>query len=312
MKRKVGNSPAHIQVSESNISHKPTLPLKLKIPARLSSKLAHSYKLRSAIDTFLILKAAFSSGKIELTKDSRIELTKLCSRDFKTLHTRLKRLQSLQVIEYTKQQILLCSWEKLATVFEYEMRGNYYVRYDGSKKVSDILEAKFMAEKEAECKAAFKFKLNRNQYIKDDIENVAGSTSTEAVKHSQLYHYLNEGIELNEDEKFALFEVCRADTSLSYRTWSFYFELHSRGGFAYKKRKLVKLGLIAVEKRRWKLNGTHTTRASRKSLNGTAAYIPKYEAVVFSMPDKLTYLSASVSLPIAKLEQPLKAVTNAA
>jgi len=269
--------------------------IKIKIPARLSSKIAHSAKLRRSLDTYLLLKAQYESGKVELNKASRQELELLCGKHFKTLHSRLKHLHSLHIVEYSKERVLLCSWEKLAEIFEYEMKGNYYVRSDGSRQVSDILEALFMREKESDCKAQFKRKI-KHEDVKQELENVAGSTNTEAVQHCQLYHYLREYSELSEDEKFYLYEIARADTSLSYRLWSYYFDLHSRGGFAYKKRKLQKLGLLAVEKRAWIIKGTHKTRALRKSILGTAPYVPKLKQVVFFMPDKLTYLSPSVSL----------------
>lgn len=280
--------------------------LKIKIPARLSSKVAHSYELRASLDTWLILKAAFESGKVDTTKEKREALEILCGRDFKTLEKRLKHLHQLQLCEYTTESgfATLRSWEKLAEVFEYEMKGNYYVRYDGTKRVSDILEAKFMYEKESQCKAAFHYKLNKFEDIRRTVQDVADGTNSEAVQYSQLYHYLREYSLLSEEERFALYEIARADTSLSYRKWSEYFDYNSKGGFAYKKRKLVQAGLITVEKRRWIIKGTHKSRKLRKSILGTAPYVPKLKEVIFFMPDKLQYLSASVSLPIAKLEAP--------
>jgi len=274
--------------------------LKIKIPVCLSSAIAADYSARACLDTFILLKAFYTSGAASISLESRLELVALCGRDYKTINKRLLQLQQLQLLTITGEKIHLASWEKVAEVFKLKKYEHYklrffYVRYTGAIKVSDILEARFMYEKEKECKQAFYFKINKYEEIKRELETITGGTTAEAVEYSQLHHYTTEYRELSQNEKYVLFNIARGDTSLSYRKWSKYFGYTSKGAFAYKKRKLSKCGLITVERRAYELKGTHKTKQLRKSICGTAPYVPALGKVVFFMPDKIRYLSPSIS-----------------
>lgn len=288
--------PKH-QARKYNICRSSFPLFKIKIPQTLPAAIAHSNKLKSSLDTWLVLKSYCESGIVKLGAIERKDLSNICICSVKTFTKRLKHLAGLGLIEYSKQSALLCSWDKLAAIFELKEEAghklhHYFIKYDGSKRIFDVLEAKMMQAKEAQCRKAAISKLTRNSIIAQEVKQLAGHVNMEAVLHSQLHHYLNEFKQLSEDEYFVLFKVARADTALSSKQWAWLFDVRGRGTMAYKKRKLVAAGLITVTKRAYVLpSGTHTTKASRKCILGTAPRIK--DKTVFTMPDAITYLSAS-------------------
>lgn len=277
------------------------------VPKGLSLLIIGDRKARKLIDTYLVLKAYSEGSKFENTTDAIAQAAIWCRRSIKTLHSRLKDLQAVGLIEYSKDGrfILVRGWKKLCEVYaldETRIRF-YYVKHDKHRTVEDVLEYYAMKEKEKQCAQAALYKLNKSVEAKEVIEEVAGKT-LDAVAHSQLFHDLTNKRELSPDAAFILFSVLRGDTSISSRTWSKLFSYTSKGGFAYKKRKLKAKGLITVEERQWNMDkGTHTTKDSRKCVSGSAVWKNKERSLVFIAPCKIGYLDLNTPAPASVLEK---------
>lgn len=285
----------------NNISDSGAKPLKIQIPKGISLAVIGDKRARKLLDTFLILKSAYKSGTVKIDGNSMNELAALCGRSSKTVKNRIKELAADGLVKYSKDLrfIYLCKWEHLCVHYGISpLFRFYYVKKTPGKTVEDVLEALAMKEKEKECARAAQYKLHQSDSnIQSEIVQVAGKT-LEAVAHCQLYHDLTDKKCLPDDVALILFSVLRGDTSISSKKWSELFGYESKGGMAYKKRKLANKGLIVVTKREWKLGtGTHTTRKRRKCVSGSVVWIQREKELKFVACDSITYLNPSLELP---------------
>lgn len=257
----------------------------------------HQKQLRErtkAISTYLILKAVLKD-KCNFDPEQVAQLAKFCDyKNIKTFYSNIKVLQSLQLVEYRNQTAFLCGWDKLMKVFQVEVKHVrfHYVKH-GEIPMEIILKRIAMQKKEKQCEAAANYRLNKVTELQQMVSSVRGRGDLAAVNELQSEVYFNPALSTAFDlDNWLLFEVCRGDTSLSYRLWSCLFGYKSVGGFAHLKRKLITVGLIVVHKRQYILpDGIRTTKKSRSCCLGTAIRDSSRGETIFHKPDAIIYLT---------------------
>ena len=271
--------------------HKATVKLYRRLLALHQKQLRDRTK---AVRTFLIIKTLLQE-RDHFTGADVAHISRLCENiHVKTLHSRLKTLQSLQLVEYRNGNVFIASWEQLCKAFKIEVKylRFHFVRY-GRNTLATVIQRIAMQKKEAQCLQAANYKLNKVIELQQEVKSVSGKGDLAAVKELQQQVYLNPHLATAFNlDTWLLFEVCRGDTALSYRFWSCLFGYKSIGGFAHFKRRLITGGLIAVFKRATVLpNGLKTSSKTRSSCLGTCVFNPATRQTVFIQPDHIVYLT---------------------
>jgi len=267
----------------------------IKMPRGLPTKLAFSKRHRKSISLLLFLKAVCEEGRFKATKAQYIRYANsfndgIC---YNTFITYINHLQELNLVSKKEGMLYLASWTVIRQTFDLTSEKFYhYKQKNNSKtKIEDFLEAKAMQEVMQRNRAAFYFWLSVHfeKYPEDRklIQSVAGSTKRSDIERSQLEQFLVRWQGLDDNTLFAL-ELRRADINCSYRYWWDFFWYNSRGGFAYKKRKLASKGLIEISPRIYELE-RHTTRKARQWKCGTIHYDPRLKKAVLRLPDAITF-----------------------
>lgn len=257
----------------------------------------HQKQLRErlkAVSTFLILKAVLKDNpSFELQQHN--ELAKHCDyKCVKTLRSNLNVLQSLQLIEYRNQTAFIAGWEKLIEVFKIEAKHvrHHFVK-QGAMNIETILKRIAMQKKESQCLQAANYRLHKVTELQQMVSSISGRSDLEAVNDLQCRVYTNPTLSTVFDlDDWLLFEVCRGDTALSYRTWSCLFGFKSIGGFKHLKQKMIKGGLIAVFRRVITLpDGVKKTSKKRSCCLGTTIYNRGLNQLILVKPDQIVYLT---------------------
>lgn len=285
----------------SEIRHESNKAEKAKLYKRYKKKLkehrTETGEVIKAVEVYLFLKSVNDSGNF---RDTMAETTCLASKmklSYKTFKKRLNVLKRLQFIKYTDKYFHVCCWEDFAQYFTLKDEKKHlkfkYVKFNVDKPLRYILKSLFMQEKETQCEAMAKYKLNKNLQVKHEIEAITGgSTKLEAVKQCQFIYFLLSGAGLDDNEYYLLKTVARADTSISYRKWSQLFGYGSKGGFKYLKSKLEHFGLIGDQEQAFEIpRGTLTTHKQRKSNFGEVIWHERERLLKYHTPNKISYFS---------------------
>jgi hypothetical protein len=275
------------------VQPKNAAPAKIKIPRRLAVAVAECSRHRKSVSLLLYLKFYCSEGRFKNSKANQLKYAKLARISYNTYITRMVHLEQMGLVYVKAGYLYVKDWDAIAAHFKYKVTskgGNYLVTPpSGKARLEDIIETCAMMHMTDTFISAFYYYLNRHPDIKENIKRVVGSTNRDAVHNSQLQSFLNYYRNVHPDDVFEL-NLFRADANVSYRYWSDFFGYNSRGGMAYKKRKLVRLGLISYIHRREQLH-CHTTNFRRKWKYGSINYDPRVKTPVLTLCDAITFHS---------------------
>ena len=168
-------------------------------------------------------------------------------------------------------------------------------------KIANVIEALAIEERQRKSHNTYTSQLNRSIEVKQWIVETVGSPLSEAVLYSQIHHYLNYGKKISVDE-LSVLHAYRADFNLNYNTLSNLFNYSGFGSMAYKKRKLIELGLIQVTPRAFELEN-HTTTRSRKTMLGVVRWDGTRRKVMLYMPDAIKFYSPNMEIEDIRLEK---------
>lgn len=271
-------------------------PKNIRIPRQLGLAVMHSKRLRKCVEVLLYLHYYCDAGRYADTKAMHTEYAAKCRRDVQTYDTRIKELIRLKLAHRKDGMLYFASWDKIGEYFKIQIRrGGHYVQPPtGDARLEDILEAIGMNEYMEKCKQAFYYYINKYPEARETMQRVAGSSSRDAIHYSQLATFLRNYKGLNDEDRYWL-HAHRADNNLSYAKWSKLFAYKSKGGMAYKKRKLEKLGLINIERKRTFVMEHHTTRQSRQWIMGTSYYASKDKTPAMQLVDAITFNSLNAA-----------------
>ena len=211
----------------------------------LEAAVANNRQLKRAVGTYCVLKSFDKSGYVPNTRYQ--EAADQIGITVRTLYARIKLMQAAGLCRSNSRNgIFLTSWQNCANLFEIPEVKFYYIK--GNTRPDLVLDALFIRSRQQVCEKAFLRKVNKNPELKNHLQQVTGLQTFEkgfaaAVYKSQLIATLI-------NQKGQLIEL-NADTTPGYKNLSFYLGYNSRGGLAYKKRLLVKQGLLTVEKRQF-------------------------------------------------------------
>ena len=96
-----------------------------------------------ALDTWLVLKHETRSGWLQNWNQQKDYLLKICKIGESVFRTRLRILQDLQLIKYSRHSIKVCSWDQLGTTLEINPHSKLTVQYDpnDNKRIQDWIIA---------------------------------------------------------------------------------------------------------------------------------------------------------------------------
>lgn len=263
----------------------------IKIPNGLALQVLNSKSTRKALETYFMLKSISPNGWIKNTvKDlTALEIDlKIC---YKTIVTRIKILEKMNLVECHKTHITISSYKVLQRNFN-TYGAHYLIKIDILKKIKleDYLIAIAIKEKKAECSKAFYAKHLRlgldNEIIKGVFNGKKPTTSyKEAVVKAHLTDFVNNA---NESDLSYAFNFARADVEIGYKRLSKLMGYKGKGSFAYTKRKLQSVGIIDVNKRELKLSTkTHSTKRNRTTALGTINYDRRNKGLNLQLPDQI-------------------------
>ena len=264
---------------------------KIKIPRGIWNAVSHTRKKRKAVCTFLVLKCVCESGKFK----GYIEASGESLRNF---NRRIEVMQSIGLLSHSDGYYQLASWETVQDIFSLPANNKfYYVPYAQGSDTTYDLEDEFyqLAARDAieGQKKAIKAILNVNKPLAQEIRTVADAVSSEAVFHTQLRCWINEGMGFDPNEQYILLNSeIRFDTQCSTDHYNYLFEYHGRGSWCYRRNRLERLEMVKRFQRRIELpKGTHTTLEARKCDFGHVQWIDGKLWLI--LPDEIVFFKPS-------------------
>lgn len=260
------------------------------MPKGLPVKIGCSKHHRKSLSLLFCIKAHCDAGRFKKTKILQQHYAGLARICYNTFLTHLVHLGQLGLVKVEGGYLYLASWEQIADKFELKgtLRFYHISSPTGKTKLEDILESLAMREVMDKNKAAFYFYLLMHPEVKETLQRVVGSANRSDVLRSQLENFLTAYGDISKSDAYDL-TLFRADNNVSYRYWSHFFVYNSKGGFAYKKRKLEALNLIEVERERKAVLNHHTRRDSRRCILGSVNWDSRIKKPVLTLPDAISF-----------------------
>lgn len=264
----------------------------------------HAIQLRERIrgvSTFLLLKSILKEQySFENNDKCKRQLAAQCEDIcLKTFNDRLAILERLKLVEFKNGKVYTASMAELCQVFKFEYKRKYFIKPTNNKTIADVIRQKMLQEKTLQCENVARFKLSNCEELQYQLTLITGrKPSLTDLKDIQRQLTLNPSLlDAMGLDSFLMFDITRADSSLSYRYWSALLGFKSIGGFAHFKRKQIGAGLIVVTHRKHEIpRGTMNSRKSRSNCIGTAIYNRGTGTAIFHEPDELTFLSTNLTL----------------
>lgn len=152
----------------------------ISIPTELARQAVHQRKRVNkyetnqeikALDTWLVLKHETTSGYIMEWNKQKQWLCKICKVSETILRHRLKMLRSMELINFTRDGIQICSWEKLATRLDINVKERFTVNYyyDDKQRIQEWIIAAEIKDNQNRQDFKIITKLNKNPELKMSV-----------------------------------------------------------------------------------------------------------------------------------------------
>lgn len=250
--------------------------MKTKIITQIALQTAANKPLKRAFAFYFSLKTINtdgffqSSGYAATAKSLKITLP--------TFYSRLALLKQFNLSVNTKKQFTLISYEKACQLYNCQYK--YY--YTTQPDIQLALDGLAIKIRKQAMSAAFQRKLQKYPAIAESLEQITGLERTnknfqEAIIGSLIQDHVN----FSRPDNLDLYTL-NADDNMNYITLSLLFGYNSRGGMAYKKRKLEAAGIAKAVKRQYSIN------MHRYSSNqGNVCYFRPDKSRVLTLCDKV-------------------------
>ena len=117
------------------------------------------------LDTFFILKALTTTGKIKNYKTRKDELSKACKISWSTFQSRIKELETKELISIQNKSIVCTGWRKLIDLYDFDPKYEYVVKYDEDNKAQKLYFHFMDVEIEDNCRS------QKEQFLKKFADN---------------------------------------------------------------------------------------------------------------------------------------------
>lgn len=262
--------------------------IQVKIPRKLTTRLVNCTEYRKAVALLLYLKALNDAGRFVNNKKEYQRYARLCGICYGTFLTQIQFLCNKGLVEKKDGQLHLASWQKIKEVFQLgNLRAPHYADVSDVKTLVGKLETLVYVETFKELDSAWNYYIKKTG-IKQQLKDVFGTASRPRIEKAQLENFLNWYANMDMNNVYEL-NFFRADIQCNYKYWNDLFGYKSWGGFAYKKKRHIAMGLITVEHRIYLLE-YHKPEYKRKSILGTVKYFSTVKSPVLIMPDLITVL----------------------
>ena len=212
--------------------------------------------LIKALDTWLVLKAETKSSFIQGWNQQKQYLLSLCKVSESIFRARLKILQDLQLVQYNRNDIRVCSWDRLATQFEIDIQAKFTVQYSihDKKRIQDWLIATEI--KDRQNRQAYKIlqKVNKNPEIEMAFIAAIIKAGGDRNRLSDPVYFINwlmilyrNDFIMGSDIHDLLVEI-RPDTNRGVRTMANHWKCKSPTTISYWKRILQRSGIVDISK----------------------------------------------------------------
>lgn len=243
-------------------------PATIKVPYGLAGAIVHRPMERRAISTFLVLKMVSHSGTIKDFTSCRDQFAKLCRISSRTLHQRIRDLESLGLARKTRGSLELRSYDHLLNLIGHRSYNRWH-HIELNWNPEDILRA--LTEKEnitkqhhavwakwneclnPGCKSEVKVDLHRLQQLQIDAFQTGKRFFAD---------HINPFITITQNKRSKL------------------YGLGSYQGGQYWEKKLSSIGLITVRS----IPMVLSEKRVRRSLLGPVIYYPVQKATRVVIP----------------------------
>lgn len=276
----------------------------VKIPQNIALKVCNNARLKKGLSIYMVLKALDENGQGGLHYNFFIQKAS----DILKVHERTIRNWLIHaidngIIKYTRRSdrnnyegfYKLLSWIELSRKYECESnRFNYIKVSQINFKFEYVIDQLALKEKQEQCKKAALAKYNYSlvmDELKCVVQELGITTSLTDLKKCQHYDYLTAGLHIHENQRFFI-NAANPDINLGYKKLSSIYGYNSKGGMAYKKRVMVKYGLISVTKRQYLVEPDYAfrmkTNSQRETKLGSTAYFRPVKTIALTLCDEIT------------------------
>jgi len=159
-------------------------------------KLVRKYETNQeirALDTWLVLKHETSSGHIQNWNKQKAWLCRICKVSETILRHRLKVLADMQLIEYDRHVIRVCSWQIFAERLEIDISNYLTVNYciDDKQRVHEWIIATEIEDNKQRQEFVLIAKLNKNPECKRALEDACIRAGADKAKLQNIDYLLS-------------------------------------------------------------------------------------------------------------------------
>lgn len=205
-----------------------------------------------AFDLYVCLKAITTAGHIKNYPAQLEKLTEFSKCSKATFYTRLWMLVEMQLITVKGLAIQLCSWEKVAELYELNTLEFHKVNYDTQNKqqnIEYILKAIEIGENQERQTKEAQRKINKTPEL-ESVFNI------QCMKQNKQADFTLNNLHAVQCETYAtgaadydILHSINADVNRSAKRIKLVYGFHSIRNVAYMKRQLEKRGLATITKR---------------------------------------------------------------
>jgi hypothetical protein len=145
-----------------------------------------------ALDTWIVLKHLSSPSLIQNWNKQKVELLAWCKCSETILRHRLKLLQQMELIQYDRNNITVCSWKTLSRQLAINIEKKLVIQYkkDDTQKIYQwLIAAEIQSNKDRQDKAITR-KLSANPEIKINLDATLLQAGADRKKLTDPQYYL--------------------------------------------------------------------------------------------------------------------------
>ena len=252
--------------------------MKTKIITQIALQTAANKPLKRAFAFYFGLKTINTDGFFQ--SSGYAATAKALKITLPTFYSRLALLKQFNLSVNTKKQFTLISYEKACTLYNCQFK--YY--YTAQPDLQLTLDALAIKIRKQAMQAAFFRKLNKYPAIAQTLKQITGlETSAPGFQEAVIDSLVQDHVKFSQPQNSDLYAL-NADDNKNYTTLSTLFGYNSRGGMAYKKRKMAAAGIAKAVTRQYSIN---PHRYSSKQ--GNICYFRPDKARILTLCDNLIF-----------------------
>lgn len=209
-----------------------------------------------ALDTWLVLKHETRAAIIQDWNKQKAQLLAICKVSESIFRHRLKLLAEMQLIQFDRHNIRICSWNDLATIIGIKIDNKFSVQYDTTNKqrLQDWLIAAEIKDNQNRQDYSILKKVNENPLIKQDFVNAmisAGADSKQLKNADYFLSWLNVLYRQDFVKASAIHDLLvliRPDNNRGVKTMADHWTAKHPTTVSYWKRVLQKAGIAYISK----------------------------------------------------------------